>query len=175
MQRPDYDKELGFIYKGKPVDSESITSVQVSIWNAGTRSIRESDVLEPFRLVLPDRAAILSARVKKTTRPICGFEVLDNQEDYKSGTCHLKWRILEPGDGAVLQIIYAGSARYDPKLEGTVEGQRNGTVIEQYSLTASKQIEDFIPTSRARPIFSLLLLAVFLFFIALRSHAKDEH
>src|SRR5438093_10833599 len=23
LQRPDYDKELGFIYKGKPLDSES--------------------------------------------------------------------------------------------------------------------------------------------------------
>ena|ERR1700682_1554349 len=78
LQRPDYDKELGFIYKGKPVDSGSITSVQVSIWNAGTRSIRDSEVLEPFRLVMPDGAAVLSARVKKTTRPICGFERLDN-------------------------------------------------------------------------------------------------
>ena len=26
LQRPDFDKELGFIYKGKPVNSESITS-----------------------------------------------------------------------------------------------------------------------------------------------------
>src|SRR5665213_717698 len=41
LQRPDFDKELGFIYKGKPIESESITSVQVSIWNAGTRSIRD--------------------------------------------------------------------------------------------------------------------------------------
>ena len=94
LQRPDYDKELGFIYKGKPVDSESITSIQVSIWNAGTRSILGSDVLDPFLLVMPDRSAILSVRVKKTSRPICGFELIDNQEDYKSGTCRLKWRIL---------------------------------------------------------------------------------
>jgi hypothetical protein len=69
LQRPDFDKELGFIYKGKPVNSESITSVQVCIWNAGTRSIRDSDVLEPFRLVMPDGAAILSVRVKKPLAP----------------------------------------------------------------------------------------------------------
>lgn len=175
LQRPDFDKELGFIYKGKPVESESITSVQVSIWNAGTRSIRDSDVLEPFRLVLPDGAAILSARVKKTTRPICGFEILDNQADYKSGICHLKWRILEPGDGAVLQIIYAGSGRHDPTLEGAVEGQRDGIVVEQYNLKVSRTaIEDSIPMSRAGPIFGLLLVAGLLFFIAIRSHAKTE-
>jgi hypothetical protein len=175
LQRPDFDKELGFIYKGKPVDSDSITSVQVSIWNAGTRSIRDRDVLDPFRLVLPDGAAILSARVKKTTRPICGFELLDNQEDYKSGTCHIRWRILEPSDGAVVQIIYAGSARHDPKLEGTVEGQRDGVVVEQYNLNVSRTgIEDVIPMSRVEPFVGLMLIAFLLFFIAFRTHAKTE-
>ena len=73
LQRPEYGKELGFVYEGKPVDSASISAVQVSIWNAGTRSIRDSDILDPFRLVMPDGAAILSVRIKKTTRPICGF------------------------------------------------------------------------------------------------------
>lgn len=175
LQRPDFDKELGFIYKGKPVDSASITSVQVSIWNAGTRSIRDSDVLDPFRLAMPDRAAILSVRVKKTARPICGFERLDNQDDYKSGTCYLKWRILEPGDGAVLQIIYAGSAHRDPTLEGVVEGEREGVVVEQYNLNFSKTgIEDFIPRSRIWPIFGLILIALSLIFIGLRIQAKTE-
>jgi hypothetical protein len=173
LQRPDFDKELGFIYKGKPVDSESITSVQVCIWNAGTRSIRDSDVLDPFRLVMPDGAAILSVRVKKTARPLCGFESLGNQEDYKSGTCHLKWRILEPGDGAVLQIIYAGSARQDPKLAGAVEGQRDGVVVEEYSLNYTRTaIQDFVPMSRLRPILGFLLISFLLFFLAIRTHAK---
>jgi hypothetical protein len=173
LQRPDFDKELGFIYKGKPVNSECITSVQVCIWNAGTRSIRDSDVLDPFRLVMPDGAAILSVRVKKTARPICGFECLDNQEDYLSGTCHVKWRILEPGDGAVLQIIYAGSARQDPKLVGALEGQRDGIVVEQYNLNYRRTaIEDFVPMSRLRPIMGFLLIALLLFFFAIRTHGR---
>jgi hypothetical protein len=173
LQRPDFDKELGFIYKGKPVDSESITSVQVCIWNAGTRSIRDSDVLDPFRLVMPDGAAILSVRVKKTACQVCGFECLDNQEDYKSGTCHLKWRILEPGDGAVLQIIYAGSAHQDPKLVGAVEGQRDGIVVEQYNLNYTRTaIQDFVPMSRLRPILGFLLISFLLFFLAIRTHAN---
>jgi hypothetical protein len=59
LQRPDYDKDLGFVYKGKPVDSDSVTSVQVCVWNAGTGSIKE--VLEQIRLVMPDGSAILTA------------------------------------------------------------------------------------------------------------------
>lgn len=177
LQRPDYDKELGFIYNGKPLDAEIITSVQVSIWNGGTRSIRDSDVLDPFRLVMPDGAAILSVRVKKTSRPICGFERLDNQEDYKSGTCRLKWRILEPGDGAVLQIIYTGSARRDPKLEGAMEGQRDGIVVEEYSLKLDRTAileAPFIRWTRIWPIIILMLIGVLLWFIAFRIYAKTE-
>jgi hypothetical protein len=176
LQRPDYDKELGFIYKGKPIDSESITSVQVSIWNAGTRSIRDSDVLDPFRLAMPDGSAILSARVKKTSRAICGFELLDNQDDYKSGTCRLKWRILEPGDGAILQIIYAGSSRHDPTLEGAVEGQREGVIIEKYDLTFDRThiMPSIISLTRLGAILVLFLVAILLIFIARRIHPKTE-
>lgn len=174
LQRPDYAKELGFIYKDKPVDSESITSVQVSIWNAGTRSIRDSDVLDPFRLVMPDGSAILSVRVTKTSRPICGFERLDNQEDYKSGTCRLKWLILEPGDGAVLQIIYAGGAHRDPTLDGAVEGQRGGVVVEHYDLALDRRkiLHSNISLTRLGPILVLLSAGILLLFIANRIHAK---
>jgi len=174
LQRPDYDKELGFIYKGKLVDSTNITAVQVSIWNAGTRSIRDSDVLDPFRLVMPDGAAILSVRVKKSSRPICGFELLDNQEDYKSGTCPLKWRILEPGDGIVLQIIYAGSARRDPTLEGVVEGQKGGVVVEQYDLNSDKTISSTISITRFVLLLVLLSVGILLLFIAFRIYGKTE-
>jgi hypothetical protein len=176
LQRPDYDKELGFIYKGKPVDSESITSVQVSIWNAGTRSIRDSDVLDPFRLAMPDGSAILSVRVKKTSRPICGFDRLENQDDYKVGTCRLKWLILEPGDGAVLQIIYAGSARRDPTLEGAVEGQKDGVAVEEYSLTLDRTsiLRSRISITRVGWTLILIVVAILLIFIATRIHARTE-
>jgi hypothetical protein len=176
LQRPDFDKELGFIYKGKPIESESITSVQVSIWNAGTRSIRESDVLDPFRLAMPDGSAILSVRAKKTSRPISGFEILGNQEDYKSGICPLKWRILEPGDGAVIQIIYAGGARRDPTLVGAVEGQRNGIVVEQYDLTLDRTtiLPSRISFTRLGGILFLIAVAVLLILIGRRIDARTE-
>lgn len=176
LQRPDYDKELGFIYKGKPLDSESITSVQVPIWNAGTRSIRDSDVLDPFRLVMPDAAEILSVRVKKSSRPICGFETFGNQEDYKSGTCPLKWRILEPGDGAVFQLIYAGSALRDPTLEGAVEGQRDGVAVEQYSLNFNRTgVEAAISIQSVLwTIILPLSICISLIFIAARIHIKSD-
>jgi hypothetical protein len=174
LQRPDYDKDLGFIYGGKPIESESITSVQVSIWNAGTRSIRENDILDPIRIVMPDGSAILSARVKKTSRPICGFERLDDAEDFKSGKCRLKWRILEPGDGGVLQIVYAGSARHDPILEGAIEGQREGIVVETYHFLSDKTT--MTPQSMSMVggggFLILFVIAVSLFVVGIRIKAN---
>jgi hypothetical protein len=167
LQRPDYDKELGFVYQGKLVDSASITAVQVAIWNAGTKSIRETDVLEPFHLVMPDAAAILSVRVKKMSRPICGFEFVNNQTDYVSGKCLLKWRILEPDDGVVLQVIYAGSARHDPTLEGVVEGQKAGIVVEHYDINHENQtITSQIPPFRVAGIVILVIVCVSLIMFA---------
>jgi hypothetical protein len=173
LQRPDYDKELGFVYQGKLVDSASITAVQVAIWNAGTKSIRETDVLEPFHLVMPDAAAILSVRVKKMSRPICGFEFVNNQTDYVSGKCLLKWRILEPDDGVVLQVIYAGSARHDPTLEGVVEGQKTGIVVEHYDIGPDKRtITSQIPPFRVAGIIILLIVCVSLMMFSKSLQAK---
>jgi hypothetical protein len=173
LQRPDYDKELGFVYQGKLVDSASITAVQVAIWNAGTRSIRDTDVLEPFHLVMPDAAAILSVRVKKMSRPICGFEFVNNQTDYVSGKCLLKWRILEPDDGVVLQVIYAGSARHDPTLEGVVEGQKTGIVVEHYDIGQDKQtVMTQIPPFRVAGIIILLIVCVSLLMFGKSLQAK---
>ena len=173
LQRPDYDKELGFVYQGKLVDSASITAVQLAIWNTGTKSIRDTDVLEPFHLVMPDGAAILSVRVKKISRPICGFEFVNNQTDYVSGKCLLKWRILEPDDGVVLQVIYAGSARHDPTLEGVVEGQKAGIVVEHYDINHENQtITSQISPYRAAGIFILLIVCVSLMAFAKSLQAK---
>jgi hypothetical protein len=123
---------------------------------------------------MPGGSAILSVRVKKSSRAICGFETVDNQEDYKSGTCRLKWRILEPGDGAVLQIIYAGSARADPTLEGAVEGQRGGVVVEQYDLSGDRNIETRLPMTSLLPIVVLGVGGSLLIVKGTRMHGNTE-
>jgi hypothetical protein len=124
---------------------------------------------------MPDRSVILSVRLKKASRPVCGFERVDNQEDYKSGTCHLQWRILEPGDGAVLQIIYAGSARRDPKLEGVVEGQPDGIVVQEFSVARdSTNISVDTPVSRVVPMIILFLGGALLVTMAHGSYDKTE-
>lgn len=172
LQRPDFDKKLGFVYEGKPIESEAITSVQVSIWNAGTRSISGDEILDPVRLVMPDGASILSVIAKKTSRPIAGFEILGNQDDYRTGTCRLKWRILEPGDGAVFQIIYVGSASRDPNLEGIIEGQKGGILVERFAAGPNRSISPAVTGRYLTMVLSLGLGFVLLIWIASRIQNK---
>jgi hypothetical protein len=125
---------------------------------------------------MPDGSAILSARVKKASRPDCDFECIDDREDYKSGTCRLKWRILEPGDGAVLQIIYAGTASRDPKLDGVVEGQKDGVVVEPYDLAFDRTT--ILRSKPSMTRFGLLVIPLVIgsvfFFMALRVQRNTE-
>ena len=126
LRSPDFDKDLHFTYRGKPVQSDSVTAVQVAIFNAGTRSIRggsDPGILERIKLVTPDHAPILGIHIKKESRDICGFHYLEDANAQGAGSVSFDWTILEPGDGAVVQLIYAGDAETDPTLTGLIEGQ----------------------------------------------------
>jgi hypothetical protein len=100
-------------------------------------------------------------------------QLVRNPEDFKSGICHLKWRILEPGDGTVLQIIYAGNASGDPTLEGVVEGQKGGVVVERYDINPDrKSISPTISITRLVELLVLLLVVCLLLFFANKIHAN---
>jgi hypothetical protein len=169
LQRPDFDKKLGFTYDGTPIDTEAITSVQVAVWNAGNKAIKNSDILSPIRLVMPRKANILSALVKHASRDICEVGCVITPP----GGCLLGWRILEPGDGAVIQVIYAGPASDDPTLEGTVEGQQGGIVVEQPS---SIPRITHVPVTPISDIISMAIpgaIGIILLAFALRLIAKS--
>ena len=74
-------------------------------------------------------------------RPLARPGLDSRGEGGKSGICRLKWVILESGDDAVVQIIYAGNANYDPTLEGAADGQRDGIVVEKYDLTFDRDAD----------------------------------
>ncbi len=129
LQRPDFDDQFKFFHRGKPVESNTVTAVQVAIWNEGTKSIRATDMLERAVLTMPPGVRILSAKIKTASRDVCRFRLHDDSEgDMAQGILGLSWHVLEPNDGAVVQLIYAGAADQQPRLKGVVEGQR--AVIE---------------------------------------------
>jgi hypothetical protein len=116
---------LRVLYKDQPVNA-NVTAVQIAVWNDGKEPIRAEHVLS--EILIRVGSPILEASVKKPTRALTGISLTDSR--MQSGIVGLKWRILEEGDGAIIQLIYAGSPDCKIDVEGVVEGQRGITVVK---------------------------------------------
>lgn len=111
---------LTVLYDNSRIDSD-ITAAQLAIWNAGKKGIKPENILEPIVISTPKGQAILEASVRKVTRQVVGLKL--NLNSLREGRLPVSWRILEQGDGAVIQVIYAGGFDVQLKVSGTVEGQ----------------------------------------------------
>lgn len=116
---------LATSYDGEQV-LDDITAAQVTIWNYGKLSIRSENVLDHISLVV-DKARVLEVAVRNVTRDVTGFVVRVNPKD--AHRIDISWNILESGDGAVIQVIYAGNAAAEIMPRGIIEGQRKGVAL----------------------------------------------
>jgi hypothetical protein len=106
----------------------NVTAAQIAIWNDGKAPIRKENVLEDITLRLNPEYTILEASIRKLTRTVTGFQIVPAGTEPR--LLALQWRILEPGDGAVIQIVYDGPASVgDFILRGTIEGQASLVTI----------------------------------------------
>ena len=100
----------------------NVTAAQIAIWNDGSAPIHRENILEGITLRLDPDYTILEASIRKVTRAVTGFQISPTSPDQRLLT--LQWRILEAGDGAIIQIIYDGPASVGRfMLHGTIEGQ----------------------------------------------------
>lgn len=106
---------------GKELNGD-VTAVQLAFWNEGKSPVRGSDILKPVQIQTGNTAQILEVTITKVSRPEIQFEV--DQSHIGQGEVKLNWKILETGDGAVLQIIYAGNTKNTFSVNGTIVGQQ---------------------------------------------------
>ena len=103
---------LKVLYQDQEVKTD-VTAVQVEVWNDGKESIRAENVLEPIVIRTTPVVPIIDATIRKTRRALSSIEL--DRTQFSRGILPLSWRILENSDGAIIQIVYAGSA--DVKLD----------------------------------------------------------
>jgi hypothetical protein len=98
-----------------------VYAVRFFFWNAGKRSIRPENVLEPIQVTLSDSGSeILDFRPLKTSRPVAHVQLTRPQPN--SQTLLVTFSILERGDGMGGQIIYQGKSGAPLQVTGTIEG-----------------------------------------------------
>jgi hypothetical protein len=99
-----------------------VTVALVELWNAGRKPIRKEDILDSIQVSLDPPAEILTTEIvrRANERPI---ELQLDRTLLSSGKVPISWKILEKGDGAVLQLTYAGGPATKISVSGVVVGQ----------------------------------------------------
>jgi hypothetical protein len=118
-------KAVEIRFKGQPVDR--LTKTHIVFWNSGRTLLRGSDVVDtdPIRCDFSDGSRILEVSVVKRTRATNKFEV--NLDPDRPHRAIFTFDYIDPGDGAVVEILHTDSKRY-PEVNGTVRGVPNGIV-----------------------------------------------
>jgi hypothetical protein len=123
--------QLQVLYKGKDLNA-NINAVIVYVWNDGKLAIKGEDVLEPLSIQLLPGAEILDTRVLRVSRAVTKF-AKGEVSDAAKNSLPISFNILERGDGAALQVIYAGNPDAAVSLQGTILG-----VAELHNLSPTR-------------------------------------
>jgi hypothetical protein len=158
---------VGVTYNGQTMSGQDIVALTIYFWNDGNAPMREGDVLTPFVLGLPVGTKVLDARVLAQTRSVCGVRAENLQNE--SGAVLVGFRILEHGDGAKIQIIYAGDPLAQVRLNGAIIGAASPTEkgMESPSKYTREQFfyrEAFVPLAIILLLLEVLTLRFWLEF-----------
>jgi hypothetical protein len=110
-------------YKGNTILRKDVRTATIYLWNNGNAATHKQQILSQLKFVLPENTEILDAMILRTTRSICDIQLhrLNSKNQIS-----IDFNILEPGDGAAVQLIYAGDPNAAIKIDGYVEGEKNG-------------------------------------------------
>lgn len=158
----DQASKLNVRFENRDILS-NVTAAQVAIWNRGNKSIRTENILKPIVISTDIKKSILEARVIKTSRDVVNMS-LDTAQLGK-GKVGISWKILERGDGAIIQLIYEGDPETNINIEGIIEGQKEIEKV-QYSEKIKSPQEQY-KTSRWPKFIAAMMLIVLSFLLSI--------
>ena len=119
-----------------------VTAAQIALWNRGNDSIRPENVLEQVAIRTNPPVPILEASVRKRSRGVVDISL--DQARLNEGIVGVSWKILEQGDGAVIQLVYAGPPSTQIVASGVIEGQNQIRQLKDRDLMGpSKEVRLF--------------------------------
>lgn len=107
-------------FNGNTISRNNVTAATIYLWNAGSAATHQAQILSPLKIRVPQGTQIFKASIVRASRPICGVELHRLALPNEYG---MSFNILEPQDGAAIQIIYGGPPNVDISVDGLIEGQ----------------------------------------------------
>lgn len=123
--------KLAVTLDGKSIDTD-VTAAQLAFWNQGNQAIRREHILRPLTLRTAPATPIIDATVRKTSREVVQIDL--DKSRLQDGELSISWNILEQGDGAIVQVVFAGPAAVDIPASATIEGQHTIRTVHASSL-----------------------------------------
>jgi hypothetical protein len=110
---------LTVLFHDQPVPS--LTVSKLLFWNDGSETINAKDVApnDPLRVKATKEVAILDIKILDTTVSPSGFAYSISPDN---SSFRLEFGFLEPGRGAVSQVVHSGASSCDLKIVGHVIG-----------------------------------------------------
>jgi hypothetical protein len=121
IARAGRPSELKVEFKGELIKADVI-GAQLALWNQGKGSVHAGDVLSPIEIRLIPATPVLEVVVAKMSRSVVAIALDTDSEKLRQGRIPVSFKILEQGDGAIIQIIYAGLVDVEVSVVGIVEG-----------------------------------------------------
>jgi hypothetical protein len=144
--------KFALLYEGAEVGETGITSIQVYFWNSGSLEILSSEVLKPYSISVSG-GRILSWSIIKTNRDVILPQIV--RADERLDALQLSFAVLEPGDGAVIEIVYDGPANAKVEIDGVCVGSHRPTVLPSDPVHFSSRSKQFLDIYR--PLLMALL------------------
>jgi len=134
-------EKFSLLYEGTEVGKRGITAIQVFFWNSGSLEILSSQVLRPYSISISD-GRILSWSFIKTNRGVIQPQLVRADENFNS--LDLSFAVLEPGDGAVIEIVYDGPPVAKVEIDGVCVGSQRPTVLPSDGRSFSTRREQLL-------------------------------
>jgi len=135
-----FDK-FSLLYDGTEVGKSGITAIQVYFWNSGSLEILSSQVLKPYSISISN-GRILSWSIIKTNRGVIHPQLVRDDENFNS--LRLSFAVLEPGDGAVIEIVYDGPPAAKVEIDGVCVGSHRPMVLPSDGRSFSTRPKQFL-------------------------------
>ena len=115
--------EVEILFKGRHVDR--LTMTHLILWNSGKALLNGEEMVldDPLRAEVSLGADVLRVRVQKVTRLTNKFLARINPQSQNQVL--LEFDYLDPGDGAVVEMLHTDQRRY-PEVKATFRGVPRG-------------------------------------------------
>lgn len=101
---------------------ETVTSTRIAIWNGGSKTIYDTDVatLNPIIVSAIDNERIYKSTIIEVSNDSSNISMSEVQN--QPNAWKLDFEYIDPGDGAVIEIIHNGTEESDFSIDGKLKG-----------------------------------------------------